>query len=56
MRIEPWFLLKLIPNMELTGLSLPLNYLLCLHRDWTDSTLNYISKQPGKKIRAIAHN
>lgn len=31
-----------IPNMELTGLTLPLNYLLCPNHYWTDYTRHYI--------------
>jgi len=38
-----------IPTMELTGLSLPLNYLLHPHRYRTDYTRNYILRQSTKK-------
>ncbi|MEQ8975098.1 MAG: hypothetical protein RIE73_32520 [Coleofasciculus sp. C1-SOL-03] len=39
----------IIPNMELTGLKLPLDYLLCPNRYRTESIRNYISRQPTKK-------
>ena len=39
----------IIPNMELTGLKLPLDYLVCPNRYRTKSIRNYISRQPTKK-------
>lgn len=45
-----------IPNMELTGLKLPLDYLLCPNRYRAESTRNDVSRQPKKKIRAIAYD
>ncbi len=39
----------IIPNMELTGLKLPLDYLVCPNRYRTESIRNYISRQPTKK-------
>ncbi|MEQ8383560.1 MAG: hypothetical protein RH949_14485 [Coleofasciculus sp. A1-SPW-01] len=45
-----------IPNMELTGLKLPLDYLLCPNLYWTESTQNDVSRQPQKKIIAMAYD